>query len=276
MTRMHKGTSKVREFYDRTGWRMARTRAVDTELFGVTEDGPIRQAMHRERMERIAGALAPRGRVGRLLEMGCGGNPALEFAALAERYQGVDFSRQGLDLASGRLAAAGVEFALTEADITALPFEDESFDAVYSAHVLYHIDNREGQEAALAEALRVLRPGGTAVLVLANPFPLLFPLRLMRRVIAALLGRGGGGPLPYLPLTPGWYARRASRSGAVELETAGLASVWFNRNVTEYRGPGRLIWRLFARLQAGAPRVSVRLGNYFMLVVHKTGPDAAT
>ncbi len=269
MVGLFKGSDRTRAFYDRVGWQKAGGRAVDTELFGVLEDGPIRQALHREQAATVARALAPGGRVGRLLEMGCGGNPALSVAALADRYHGVDFSRQGLDLAAERLAEAGVAFELSEADITALPFPDASFDAVYSAHVLYHIDSREGQSAALAEALRVLRPGGTAVLLLANPWPLLFPVRLLRRGAAALLRRGGGGPLPYLPLPPGWYARRAAHVGEVRLETAGIVSVWFNRNVSETGGIGRPLWRLLAWVQRRFPRASVRLGNFFMLAVRK-------
>jgi succinoglycan biosynthesis protein ExoA len=48
-----------------------------------------------------------------------------------------------------------------QADVTDLPFADESFDLVVCLHVLEHVpDDRK----AIAEFLRVLRPGGTAVL----------------------------------------------------------------------------------------------------------------
>lgn len=43
------------------------------------------------------------------------------------------------------------------ADAVALPFEDKSFDIVLLLHVLYHVDD---YRTALAEAYRVLRPGG--------------------------------------------------------------------------------------------------------------------
>lgn len=45
------------------------------------------------------------------------------------------------------------------ADILSLPFGDESADKVYLGHVLEHLPF-EMVEAALAEATRVLRPGG--------------------------------------------------------------------------------------------------------------------
>jgi SAM-dependent methyltransferase len=54
-----------------------------------------------------------------------------------------------------------------EADLTALPLEDQSFDAVVLGEVLEHI---EDDRSALAEAARVLRPEGVLALsVPANP-----------------------------------------------------------------------------------------------------------
>jgi SAM-dependent methyltransferase len=47
------------------------------------------------------------------------------------------------------------------ADITALPFEDESFELVLCSHVLEHV---EADAAAMREMRRVLRPGGAALI----------------------------------------------------------------------------------------------------------------
>jgi SAM-dependent methyltransferase len=49
------------------------------------------------------------------------------------------------------------------ADVTALPFDDRSFDLVLCIHVLEHVPD---DRAAIRELFRVLRPGGTAVLQL--------------------------------------------------------------------------------------------------------------
>lgn len=52
----------------------------------------------------------------------------------------------------------GVDF---EADISALPFADRSYDFVFASHVLEHVtDDRR----ALAEIARILTPGGIAIL----------------------------------------------------------------------------------------------------------------
>lgn len=53
---------------------------------------------------------------------------------------------------------AGVEAVL--GDVTALPFENGSFDCVVAGWVFYHVTNRD---RAIAECARVLRPGGRLV-----------------------------------------------------------------------------------------------------------------
>jgi SAM-dependent methyltransferase len=48
-----------------------------------------------------------------------------------------------------------------QADLRKLPFDDNSYDFVYASHVLEHVDD---DRRALAEIVRVLRPGGVAIL----------------------------------------------------------------------------------------------------------------
>ena len=74
----------------------------------------------------------------------------------------------GLDLSEGMLEFArrhvpGVEFV--RGDVTALPFEDESFNAVTAAFVLLHLAE---PERAAAEAARVLEPGGAVAFTVWN------------------------------------------------------------------------------------------------------------
>lgn len=58
--------------------------------------------------------------------------------------------------------------AAMQADVTKLPFEDNSFDLILCAHVLEHVPN---DRDAIAELYRVLRPGGKAV-IQVPPSPL--------------------------------------------------------------------------------------------------------
>jgi ubiquinone/menaquinone biosynthesis C-methylase UbiE len=59
------------------------------------------------------------------------------------------------------------------ADAQTLPFPAAAFDLVHSKDSLHHMD---APEAALAEYRRVLRPGGTALIIEANRFnPIFYP-----------------------------------------------------------------------------------------------------
>jgi SAM-dependent methyltransferase len=96
----------------------------------------------------------------RLLEVGCGVGAVLavlgqEFPGI--RLHGVDIEPKQLEYARGHLDRAGVEATLVEADATALPFGDGSFDHVWMMWFLEHVP---APPAVLAEARRVLTPGG--------------------------------------------------------------------------------------------------------------------
>lgn len=92
----------------------------------------------------------------RLADVGGGtGNYAL--ALKQEGWMPVVVDRSPEMLA--RASAKGLE--TVEADAQRLPFADESFDAVTMISMLHHVENRG---AALAEARRILVPGGRLVL----------------------------------------------------------------------------------------------------------------
>ncbi|WP_298880106.1 class I SAM-dependent methyltransferase [uncultured Bradyrhizobium sp.] len=97
----------------------------------------------------------------RLLDIGCG--PGTITAALAEIVGtaiGVDIDPDAIASARQLAAHAGpARPCFVEADMTALPFDDDAFDAVFFHAVLYH-QSQAKLANALAEARRVLRPGG--------------------------------------------------------------------------------------------------------------------
>jgi SAM-dependent methyltransferase len=63
------------------------------------------------------------------------------------------------------IGAAGVDFTV---DIRGLPFADASYDVVFASHVLEHVDK---DQLAFAEIIRILKPGGFAIL----PVPVVSP-----------------------------------------------------------------------------------------------------
>jgi SAM-dependent methyltransferase len=117
--------------------------------------------------ERLAQLLPLTGEE-RALDVGTGaGAFALALAPLVREVVGVDVVPELLDQARAR-APQNVE--LVEADGRSLPFPADSFDLVCSARTLHHT---AGPELVVAEMTRVLRPGGTMLMVdqIAPPDP---------------------------------------------------------------------------------------------------------
>lgn len=81
---------------------------------------------------------------------------------------GVDINRDYVGFAAARAAQEGIaNVAFRLGDLQSLPFEDTTFDAIWTKYVLYFL--RE-PERALAEFRRILRPSGRAVIAL-NDWP---------------------------------------------------------------------------------------------------------
>lgn len=100
----------------------------------------------------------------RLLEIGCGmGTDLLQFARGGARCTGVDLTPRSIEITRHRFALYRMTGDFMLADGEHLPFEDESFDVVYSNGVLHHTPDTE---RAVKEVRRVLRPGGIAKVML--------------------------------------------------------------------------------------------------------------
>jgi ubiquinone/menaquinone biosynthesis C-methylase UbiE len=110
-----------------------------------------------------------------VLDMGCGRGAVLLAAAKRlpnGRAVGVDIwqADQTDNSASATLANAEIEgvkdrIELHTADMTALPFGDNTFDVIVSSLAIHNIPGRAGRRAALTEAMRVLKPGGRLAIV---------------------------------------------------------------------------------------------------------------
>ena len=107
----------------------------------------------------------------RILDLGCGRGAVLLMAAQhlttgravgVDLWRSVDQSGNSAEATRRNAIAEGVadRVELHTADMTALPFEDNSFDVVVSSLAIHNISGRAGREKAISEAVRVLRPGG--------------------------------------------------------------------------------------------------------------------
>jgi ubiquinone/menaquinone biosynthesis C-methylase UbiE len=122
-----------------------------------------------------------------VIEVGCGlGTDGARFARAGASYTGVDASPEAIELARRRFDREGLQGSFVAGSATKLPFDAESADLLYSHGVLHHIDDTQG---AVDEIHRVLRPGGTALVMLYHRDSLNYRLNIMliRRLLALAL-----------------------------------------------------------------------------------------
>ena len=156
----------LQNFHDQSGgWLSGRSAALyDTQveiLFGGLAD-----AMRRQALPPVAGWLAASGRRdATLLDLGTGtgamlAQAAVAFPALA--LHGLDLSPAYLDRARARLAGRGAAWHAANAE--AIPLPAASVDLITAVYLLHELP-AAARAAVLAEAARVLRPGGRLVVV---------------------------------------------------------------------------------------------------------------
>ncbi|MEV6710576.1 class I SAM-dependent methyltransferase [Lentzea sp. NPDC051208] len=99
---------------------------------------------------------------GEVLEVAVGTGLNLPHYPAGVALTGLDLSEQMLDLARSRAAQLGLDAVLRQGTAHALPFGDASFDTVVCTLGLCAIPDHE---TAVAEMVRVLRPGGRLILL---------------------------------------------------------------------------------------------------------------
>lgn len=113
-----------------------------------------------DRAQRIATAVGGPGR--RVLDLGCRYGALTRWYLEGNEVVGMDVDREALTEA----AALGIETHWGDVE-EAFPFPDASFDVVVAGELLEHVREPGG---VVAEASRVLRPGGRLVASVPNAF----------------------------------------------------------------------------------------------------------
>lgn len=99
-----------------------------------------------------------------LVEVGCGmGTDLLQFARGGALCTGVDLTPRSVETSKHHFEIYGLRADFLLADAERLPFADNSYDVYYSNGVLHHTPDTS---SAVREAHRVLKPGGTAKVML--------------------------------------------------------------------------------------------------------------
>lgn len=148
---------------------------------------------------------------GDVLEVAIGTGLNLPHYPPGVRLTGLDLSPAMLDRARERAVGLGLDVTLREGDAQALPFADAAFDSVVCALGLCGVPD---DRAAIAEAHRVLRPGGRLLLldhVGSDRRPVRFAQRLVEKLTLPLIGdHQTRRPLPLVEAA-GFTVRRSER-----------------------------------------------------------------
>jgi HAD superfamily hydrolase (TIGR01549 family) len=158
----------------------SRAHELDELALTYEHPAPYKRFFYGTRFRAVLDAIAPEPGE-RILEVGCGsGVYTRELAALGARVTATDYAPTPLAQArrnAGDLAAE-VEFRVEDVQRLSLP--DRSFDKVLMSEVVEHVPE---PERAIAEAARVLRPGGLLVASTPSRFaPLNLAYGVKRRV----------------------------------------------------------------------------------------------
>lgn len=213
---MNKEEEKVRAFYDSYGWVRKATASGEDALFRGFS--PAYYPYHERVSARTIACFADLN--GRLLIAGGGDLPETHLT-IASRFSEItclDISRVAIEIAREKLQDRG-EFVL--GSILDIPKPADHFDAVYCAHVIYHID-RDHQAKAIRELIRVTRPGGRIVVIYSNPdslpdriakfkgrLPLLWKLK--RRNLKSNPDAEGRPPLYFFSHHLNWWTQFADQ-----------------------------------------------------------------
>lgn len=171
-------TERVRRIYDRIAERYDRAEGWERRLFGADARGLVREAQ------------------GDVLELAVGTGRNLELYPPEARVTGIELSGVMLERARSRARDLGRDVHLRQGDAQALPFPEATFDTVVCTFSLCTIPD---ERRALAEARRVLRPGGLLLLVEHVRSPNLL-VRLFERLAEPVMSRIAGDHLLRDPL----------------------------------------------------------------------------
>ncbi len=103
----------------------------------------------------------------KVLEIGCAPGKMLSWVAkgLGADVSGLDYSPQGVDVTRWLLGEMGIDADIRQEDVFETSFAPASFDVVYSNGVIEHF---EDPRELVAIHVRLLRPGGIAIILIPN------------------------------------------------------------------------------------------------------------
>jgi SAM-dependent methyltransferase len=162
----------------------------------------------------------------RVLDVGCGSGVAAAIARAAGAFvSGIDAAPLAIDIARGRVPDG--EFLVGEME--SLPWSDGTFDVVTGFCAFQYATD---PAAAVGEAARVLRPGGSMAIATWGPPEECGTARLIQRLGALLPPPPPGAPGPFALSAPGALEALAAGAGLSDAEPGALDTTWHYRDET--------------------------------------------
>jgi ubiquinone/menaquinone biosynthesis C-methylase UbiE len=143
------------DYYDRTAKSYDRDRSGDFE-------GALVDRLQRDFVYKNLGL-----NKGKVIECGCGtGRILLHLAKKGLDCTGVDVAKGMLNILKNNAKSNNLNVELKEGAIENVPFKDDSFDGVFSIHVLMHLP--DSINSAVKEMYRLAKPGSKIIFDLPN------------------------------------------------------------------------------------------------------------
>jgi ubiquinone/menaquinone biosynthesis C-methylase UbiE len=254
-------TASVARFYDSYGW-------VKQGDGKVGEDQSWRRfpSSYENYSTQSAARTAAlfEGKTGALLICGCGDMPEshLRIIQFFERVTCLDISAAALAIAQTKVGdrARYMHQSIVE---TTLP--DNSFDGVFCAHVIFHIE-KDQQEAAVRQLLRVVKPNGRVVIIYENPASIFFwPGAAIREAKRRL----GLPPFLYFYVHPLRWWQRFEASNTVHFVPWEIIGARPARALLPGKRLSAAFFKMAAALEQRRPKLAVRLWQYPIVVLDK-------
>lgn len=161
---MKNETKKRQQMYERTG------NSYEVDRYGDCYKELYRQ-IRNETLSNIINQRLENKEPLRVLEIGCGTGLTLSHLASMNanmELHGLDFSPAMLSQAHQKLNESENSFGLVRGNVFTLPFNNESFDIVYSTRFIHQFKH-EDKRIIYKEMSRILKPGGLTITEFYTP-----------------------------------------------------------------------------------------------------------
>ncbi len=157
-----------------------------------------------------------------ILEVGCGTGTltlaAKRRAGPESRVFGIDPAPDMIETAKHKALKNGLDVEFKQGLLEAIPFPDNTFDIVLSSAMMHHVPAGETQRKGIAEAFRVLKPGGQFLIVDLEP-PRTFP---MKEITGLLFGP------EFLTLSVRTYIPLLEKTGYIDIRSGATKTKTFS------------------------------------------------